>query len=206
MGQFPEANLSNFHDTLNTLARLVASLSGLPPHYLGYATENPASADGIRSSESRHIKRAERRQRSFGDGWEQVTRTVFLVRDGRMPDEALRVESQWADAATPTFAAQADATVKLYSADKLLPRRFARRALGYSDTDIRDMEAEDAEAYSRVVGGDQAAEFGPKTLPGPRRPGDDEPELPQPRRPADGLGASVLPPLAVQFREPETGR
>lgn len=37
-------------------------------------------------------------------------------------------------------------TVKLYSADKLLLRRFARRALeGYSDTDIRDMEAEDAQ-------------------------------------------------------------
>lgn len=206
MGKFPEANLSNFHDTLNTLARMVASLSCLPPHYLGYATENLASADGIRSSESRHIKRAERRQRSFGDGWEEVTRTIFRVRDGRVPDEALRVESQWADAATPTFASQADATVKLYSADKLLPRRFARRALGYSDTDIRDMEAEDAEAYSRVVGGDQAAEFGPKPLPSPRRPADDEPELPTPRGPVNGLGASVLPPPAVQFLAPDTER
>ena len=67
------------------------------------------------------------------------------------PAEALRVESQWADAATPTFVSQADAIIKLYSADKLLPRRFARRALGYSDTDIRDMEAE---AYSRVIGSD----------------------------------------------------
>jgi hypothetical protein len=206
VGQFPEANLSNFHETLNALARVVASLSGLPPHYLGYSTENPASADGIRSSESRHIKRAERRQRSFGDGWEQVTRTIYRVRDGRVPDEALRVESQWADAATPTWASQADATVKLYSADKLLPRRFARRALGYTDTDIRDMEAEDAEAYSRVVGGDQAAEFGPKPLPSPRRPGDDEPELPQPRRPVNGLGASVLLPPAVQFQEPGADR
>ena len=43
-------------------------------------------------------------------------------------------------------------TVKLYSADKLLLRRFARRALeGYSDTDIRDMEAEDAQGVARSV-------------------------------------------------------
>lgn len=162
VGQFPEADLSNFHNTLNALARLTASLSGLPPHFLGYATENPASADGIRSSEGRHIKRAERRQRSFGDGWEQVMRLVLLVRDGRVPPEALRMEAMWMDAATPTFAAQADAVTKLYGADKLLPRRASRRALGYSDTEILEMEAEDRDAYNRVVGGDQAAEFGPK--------------------------------------------
>ncbi|MCP2248178.1 phage portal protein [Lentzea aerocolonigenes] len=203
VGQFPEANLSNFHDTLNTLARVVSSLSGLPPHYLGYATENPASADGIRSSESRHIKRAERRQRTFGDSWEQIMRIVLMVRDGRIPAEALRMESQWADAATPTFAAQADAAVKLYSADRLLPRRFARRSLGYSDTDIRDMEAEDAEAYSRVAGGDQASEFGPKPLPEPRERETAAVSLPSPRRPVGQLGGQVLPPPAVQFIEPQ---
>lgn len=206
VGQFPEADLGNFHATLNALARLVASLTGLPPHFLGYATENPASADGIRSSESRHIKRAERRQRSFGDGWEEVMRTVLLVRDGRVPEEALRMEAQWTDPATPTFAAKSDAVVKLYSADRLLPRRASRRALGYSDTEIRDMEAEDAEAYNRALG-DQAADFGPKPVPAPRDP-DDEPEeqfgqTPTPRRaPVRLAPAAYIPPLAVQFREP----
>ncbi|CRK55438.1 Phage capsid and scaffold [Alloactinosynnema sp. L-07] len=182
VGQFPEADLSNFHNTLNALARLVASLSGLPPHFLGYATENPASADGIRSSEGRHIKRAERRQRSFGDGWEQVMRLVLLVRDGVVPPEALRMETMWVDAATPTFAAQADAVTKLYAADKLLPRRASRRALGYSDAQILDMEAEDRDAYTRVVGGDQAAEFGPK----PTRDTD-------PDAPADPVDVSARP-------------
>ncbi|MFD1044627.1 phage portal protein, partial [Kibdelosporangium lantanae] len=160
VGQFPEADLSNFHNTLNALARLTASISGLPPHFLGYATENPASAEGIRSSESRHIKRAERRQRGFGDGWEQVMRLVLLIRDGRIPSEALRMETMWTDAATPTFAAQADGVVKLYSADKLLPRRASRRALGYSDGQIRDMEAEDQEA-ARSSTGAPATEGGP---------------------------------------------
>ncbi|MEV6448461.1 phage portal protein [Amycolatopsis sp. NPDC051716] len=204
VGQFPEADLSNFHNTLNALARLVASLSGLPPHFLGYSTENPASAEGIRSSESRHIKRAERRQRSFGDGWERVVQRVFHVRDGRVPDEALRVETQWVDPATPTFAAQADGVVKLYSADKLLPRRSARRALGYSDAQIRDMETEDQQAYSRVTGGDLAAEYGPKPEGDPAELPQQEPQVPeqQQERPSVLAGSRLRPALAVQFREP----
>jgi hypothetical protein len=199
VGQFPEADLSNFHNTLNALARLVASISGLPPHFLGYATENPASAEGIRSSEARHIKRAERRQRSFGDSWNQVAQRILHVRDGRVPEEALRVETQWVDAATPTFAAQADGVVKLYSADKLLPRRASRRALGYSDAQIRDMEAEDQQAYARVTGADLAAEYGPKpTDPSQPVAVDPAPDDPQPSGPV-GAGR---PPRAVQFREP----
>ncbi len=207
VGQFPEADLSNFHNTLNALARLVASLSGLPPHFLGYATENPASAEGIRSAESRHIKRAERRQRSFGDGWDRVAQRILHVRDGKVPDEALRVETQWVDPATPTFAAQADGVVKLYSADKLLPRRSARRALGYSDAQIRDMEAEDREAYSRVAGGDLAAEFGPKPdteLPAAPAEGVDEDQAVTglQERPSVLAGSRLRPARAIEFRAP----
>lgn len=68
--------------------------------------------------------------------------------------------------------------------------------MGYSDTDIRDMEAEGAESYSRVAGGDQAAELGPKPLPAPRRPADEDREsaLPAPQQPVVGLGSSVLTP------------
>ncbi|WP_167441624.1 phage portal protein [Amycolatopsis vastitatis] len=199
VGQFPEADLSNFHNTLAALARLVASLSGLPPHFLGYSTENPASADAIRSSESRHIKRAERRQASFGDGWERVAQRILHVRDGRVAEEAQRVETQWMDPATPTFAAQADAVVKLYSADKLLPRRAARRALDYSDAQIQDMDAEDQEAYARAAGGDLAAGYGPKPTPDEPQP---QPDAPQPERPSIVAGSRLRPTTAVQFQEP----
>jgi Phage portal protein, SPP1 Gp6-like len=196
VGQFPEADLSNFHSTLNALAQLTASLSGLPPHFLGYSTENPASADAIRSSEARHIKRAERRQRSFGDAWEQVMRLVLLVRDGRIPTAAVGMTAEWVDAATPTFAAQADAVTKLYGTDQLLPRRAARRALGYTDTQIRDMEAEDAEAYNRLS--DQASEFGPV----PEAP----PQQGAPGPEQDPFTASAIPgqrgPQTAVFREP----
>lgn len=116
VGQFDASSPAPYVEVLNMYARLFASRIGLPPHYLGYTTDNPASADAIRSSEARLVKRAERKQRAFGGAWEQVMRLALLARDGRVPDPARRIETIWRDAATPTQAAQADATQKMVAA------------------------------------------------------------------------------------------
>jgi hypothetical protein len=161
MGQFPEANLSNFHETINSLAKLVASLAGLPPHALGMATDNPASADAIRSSEARLVKRAERRQRSFGGAWEQVMRLCLLVVDGEVPAESRSLATVWRDASTPTVAQKADAAVKTFQSG-ISTRRQAREDYGYSASQIARMEAEDGDAVSRVLAGDLSSLMGPK--------------------------------------------
>ncbi len=129
-GQFPAADLRNFTEVMNLYAQLVASVTGLPPHYLGQSTENPASADAIRSSEARLIKRAERKQRAFGGGWERVMRLAMLV-EGQDPARAVELETVWRDAATPTIAARADAVTKLVAAG-VLPVEAAWEQLGYS--------------------------------------------------------------------------
>lgn len=159
VGQFAEADLRNFHETLRTLAVLVCSVSGMAMHALGYSSDNPASADGIRSAEARHVKRAERRIKGFETAWERIMRLVLLVRDGAVPESARWMETVWADAATPTFAQKADAVTKLYSTDRLVPRRMARRTLGFTDAQILDMEREDAEDVTRTVY-DPATGFG----------------------------------------------
>lgn len=153
MGQFPEADLRNFHDTLNSLAKMVSAVAGLPPHFLGYSDANPASADAIRSAETRLVKRAERRQRAFGGAWEQVMRLALLIADGGLPAGADALESVWRDASTPTVAQKADATVKLRQAG-LVTLRQAREDLGYSAEQIAVMEADDAVAAARILGGD----------------------------------------------------
>jgi hypothetical protein len=173
--QFPEASLSNFHDTINQLARLVASLAGLPPHFLGYATENPASADAIRSSESRLVKRAERKQREWGEAWEQVMRLALRFRKGNWDPRALSLETIWRDASTPTIAQKADAAVKLFTA-KIVPLRQTREDMGYTQAQIVRMEEADEEvaedAMKRILAGDLAAlEAGPK--PSPEEDADD---------------------------------
>lgn len=131
VGQFTASSLSNFHDTVNHYARLVSALSGLPPHFLGFSSENPASADAIRSSESRLVKRAELKQRQFGDAWGRVMAYYLRLRDGTWPDGS-RIKVEWHDAATPTVAARADAVVKQVQAG-ILSRQGAWDDLGWSE-------------------------------------------------------------------------
>ncbi|MFD8336786.1 hypothetical protein ACFV42_29555 [Streptomyces solisilvae] len=94
--QFPAANLRNFAEVMNLYLKLVASVTGLPPHYLAMSTDNPASADAIRFSEARLVKRAERKQRVFGGTWERVMRLAMLVE--RMdPAVGVTTEAVWRD-------------------------------------------------------------------------------------------------------------
>ncbi|MEU2780538.1 phage portal protein [Streptomyces sp. NPDC007110] len=176
--QFPEADLKNFHSTISQLAQLVASLTGMPPHFLGQSTANPASADAIRSSEARLVKRAERKQRAWGGTWERVMRLVLRVRDGDWSDDARALETVWRDASTPTVAQAADAAVKKHQA-KIVPLRQTREDLGYSQAQIARMEEEDERAaqqvMQRLAAGDVTPLFGAKPDDPPEPPEDEEP-------------------------------
>jgi hypothetical protein len=183
--QFQEASLTNFHETIKQLATLVASLAGMPPHFLGQATDNPASADGIRSAETRLVKRAERRQRRAGGTWERVNRKVMRVRDGVWNTDARSLETIWRDASTPTVAQVADAAVKKFTA-KIVPLRQTREDLGYSQAQIQRMEDEDEaaakSAMQRVLDGDLSAlEAGVKSV--------SDADLPEPEFDPEPVGA-----------------
>jgi hypothetical protein len=142
--EFSSATLSNFTTVIDSLAKLVASLAGLPPHYMGMTTDNPASADAIRSAESRLVKRAERRQRAFGGSHEQLMRLVRRFQTGAWDPKLLQLETIWRDASTPTIAQKADAALKLYNLPKpITSRRQAREDLGYTSAQIMRMEADD---------------------------------------------------------------
>lgn len=149
--QFSAAELRNFTDALDQLAKQAASYTGLPPQYLSFASDNPASAEAIKSSESRLVKKCERKSRMFGGSWEQVMRLGMLVTDGDIPEEAYRMETLWRDPSTPTFAAKADAVVKLATAvtpdgRPVIPVERARVDLGYSDAERQEMKKWDSES------------------------------------------------------------
>jgi hypothetical protein len=145
MGQFAEADLSNFHSSIKLLAQVAVQLLGLPPHYNGFTSENPASADAIRSSEAQMVKGAERMQRTFGGSWEQSMRNSRRIATGKDDPRMRQLETIWRDASTPTVAQRADASVKKYTAG-IVPLRQTREDLGYTDTQITLMEREDAKA------------------------------------------------------------
>ncbi len=162
--EFRSADLKNFHETINQLARLVASLGALPPHFLGFTTDNPASADAIRSSEARLVKRAERKQVAFGGAYERAMRLVKRFQEGDWDPQYRRLETDWRDAATPTIAQKADAAQKLF-AQGITTLRQTREDLGYTDGQIRRMEAEDQEAAERDPVADIARSLGSRTPP-----------------------------------------
>lgn len=140
--EFTASSLSNFHETLNQLGRHAAGLIGVDPSVLGYTSDNPASAEALKAREIRQIKRAERKQRAFGGGWERAGRLVRRFQEGDWDPKAKRLETIWRDAATPTRAQASDAAVKLLT-QGITTKQQAREDLGYSPAQQRRMEAQD---------------------------------------------------------------
>lgn len=137
-GQFPEASLSNFHETIKLLMQVIAMQLGLPGTYLLFHGDNPPSADAIRASEAQLVKRAERKQQILSTRWEQVQRLV-LMNMGRADDaRPKQIETIWRDPSTPTIAQKADAIMKLVATKdstgrSIVPVEQARVDMGYTD-------------------------------------------------------------------------
>jgi hypothetical protein len=137
VGQFTPYDPSVYTALIDMYAKVMAAQTGLPPHYLGYASDNPTSADAIRSSESRLVKRAERRQRAFGGTWEQVMRLALLVQGQELPEGAQKLETIWRNASTPTVAQTADAAFKYVQAGVLpATSTVTLEMAGFSDSEI----------------------------------------------------------------------
>lgn len=138
-GQFQEADLKNFHETIKLLTQLVSMKLGIPAHYMTFTGDNPPSADAIRSSEVQLVKRAERKQAVLSTRWERVQRLVLLTQGKKDTPESRQIETLWRDPSTPTIAQKADAITKLVSAKdgqgrSVLPVQQAREDLGYTAT------------------------------------------------------------------------
>ena len=146
--QFAEADLRNFHESIKLLAQLASQVLALPPHYMGFATTNPPSADAIRSAEAQLVKRCERKQTIFGGAWErvmQIAARIAGVEDGR---DLRLLETVWRNPATPTVAQKADAAVKLYTAG-ISTLEQTREDVGYTPAQRQNMADEDRAALER---------------------------------------------------------
>lgn len=142
--QFQAAELMNFVNVLQELSKHVAAYTGLPPQYLSFSSENPASAEAIKSSEARLVKKCERKARMFGGSWEAVMRLAMRVMGREVPPEFSRLEAVWRDPSTPTYAAKADGVTKLYANGMgIITKRRAREDMGYSEEEIREMEEQE---------------------------------------------------------------
>ncbi|VCT89470.1 hypothetical protein MHAS_01163 [Mycolicibacterium hassiacum DSM 44199] len=152
--QFSAAELANFTNALDQIAKQVAAYTGLPPQYLSTAADNPASAEAIRAAENRLIKKVERKNLIFGGAWEEAMRIAYrIMKGGEVPPEMHRMEVVWRDPSTPTFAAKADAATKLYgNGQGVIPRERARIDMGYSVKEREEMRRWDEEEAAMGLG------------------------------------------------------
>lgn len=150
--QFSAAELSNYTGVLQELAKMAASYTGLPPQYLSFSSQTPASAEAIRSAESRLVKKAELKGAMFGNVWERVMRIAALVMNGSLDDTLRHIESILTDPSTPTYAAKADAAVKLTGGKAIIPVKQARLDMKYTPAELEQMALWDAEEKTEYLG------------------------------------------------------
>jgi len=135
MGQFPEAQLEGFVNAIRLFSMQVAAIAGLPPHYLGLVSDNPASADAIRSAEASLVFRAMRRQRIWSQAWVDVMKLTVQVRDGIPPAGLDELEIVWENPETRTPGQMADYALKLVQAG-IVDRATVLEDLGYTPSKI----------------------------------------------------------------------
>ncbi|MBM4480345.1 phage portal protein [Rhodococcus hoagii] len=147
VGQFDEADLTVFHNTIKLLAQLTSQLAALPPHYMNFVGDNPTSADAIRSSETQLVKRIERKHTFLGGAWEEVQRInlMYLRQSPSSRRATTNSKRCGGDPSTPTVAQKADAAVKKYESG-IVPLEQTRIDLGYSATQREQMRRMDDES------------------------------------------------------------
>lgn len=160
IGQFSSSPPTPYIEELRALTQIIAAEAAIPVHYLGFITENPTSADAIRQSEARLVKKAELKQRQISQVLvDMVAPLLWQISTGEeMPQESAdEIDVLWRDPATPTKAAMADAAVKIVGAGVAPPRSAViYDMLGLSPTDQKRLEADWARDTSRALVGDLA--------------------------------------------------
>lgn len=176
VGQFSAHDPTGMTKIIDLYARIMASQLSVAPHTLGYSSDNPASADAIRFADNSLVKKAERRIRRFGATHRDYMRLALWFRNGEPPDKANRIETVWRNPATPTLAAQTDASVKLAQAG-IVPADsdVLLEMAGFTEDQRRRIATDRRRAQGRQLL-ERLAQAGDESEPDPEA--DEDPEAP----------------------------
>lgn len=163
LGQFAQSDLRNFHESLKVIATFVASKYGLPPNYLGHASENPPSAESILYSLDRLVRRTEKHNLWYGGSWERTNRIGWAMKEND-PAKLRRLEAKWRNPATPTMASMMDAAVKGVTSG-IIDDEQAWIDLRYSAETIRGLRQRKARRGNQTAADLSELDQLPTTLP-----------------------------------------
>ena len=123
---------------LDVVISHVASISRTPPHYLN-ASADRLSGESIKAAETGLVAKVHRKQRRFGEAWEEVIRLAGAVAGNAELAAAHQAEVIWADAETRTEAEHVDAVMKKQALG--VPKQQLWEDLGYTPGQIARFEA-----------------------------------------------------------------
>lgn len=150
-GQFEPGNLENFLKVQQDLRAEIARVTGLPPHYVQPQTGNHPSGEALKTAEARLVKKAKKRQTSFGNVWEDALELALRMKSVPTPvkGSSTRLTAQWADAADVSEKELAE-TLVLKKSFGVSDQQLLMEA-GYGDEDIKRMMAEKQEAAQQAA-------------------------------------------------------
>jgi hypothetical protein len=137
-GDFEQTQLGGNISAIETTIQHIASKTRTPPHYLLGQMGSFPSGESIKSVESGLVAKARRRQRDFGEAWEEVMRLAFRAAGDQIGGAYLSAGTSWRNPETQNEAVITDAVVKQYQAG-LITREIAQQRLGYSPQQITEM-------------------------------------------------------------------
>lgn len=152
------ANLTPMLETIWAIVSAVAGISRTPQYYLRPVGGDVPSGEALKQLESGLVARARKRQRVFGQAWEDVFHLALRVADAFGPfaaPERPSLEVQWTDAETRNELAQA----QVAEAHKRLgvPDSQNWLTLGFTPEQIAGFEASAAQQRAQQVAGIAAA-------------------------------------------------
>lgn len=130
-GEFGQTDLEPFVKAVELLVQHIASQTRTPPHYF-YLSGNFPSGESIKSAETGLVAKVRRKQRFFGEAWEEAIRLAFAVEGTQV---AVPIETIWADPESRTEAEHIDAVVKRAALG--VPQEQLWEDAGYSPSQVQ---------------------------------------------------------------------
>ena len=163
-GQLPAVSMDPHIQYIKSLAGRFAVETGLPQSYLGVLTDNPTSAEALSIECEQLIVEAENLNASNGEALRNVALMALAIDQNvpidKLSDETADVKAHFLSAATLSLASQADAVIKISSADPgFAGSSVFYEMLGFSQVDIDRIQSE----KRRAVGFDMLSEVFSKT-------------------------------------------
>lgn len=139
-GQFDVTELGNYTGAIDKLIGHIASITRTPSHYFMAGASGYPSGETLKAAETGLVRKAWRRERYFGEGWEEVMRLAFAVLDDPR-SEILDSETMWRNAESRNDAVLADMAVKLGSAPIEIPQEMLWEMIGLTPKQIERAKA-----------------------------------------------------------------